>query len=334
MIERCRTLLPGVVVLVGGGLVAEVLSRTVLPVSALIVAVGVGIVVSNGVGLGEWATDGVETHKLWLETGIVVMGARVAVDRIVAAGPELLLFVVGFLVFSLVFVEVVGRVVFSIPDRLASLLAAGYSVCGVSAVVAVAGSVRPRSEQLAYAVGAVLLFDALTLLVYPVIGRLLALPDAVFGTWAGVSMVSTGPVVAAGFAYSAEAGQWATVTKLGRNVFIGVVAVVYAVYYTRHDDAADAGGATLSRLWGQFPKFVLGFVAVAAITSAGLLAQADVELLERGYRWLFLFAFVGLGADIDIRGIRRTGARPLLVVLSALVVVSALSLVLSMAVFG
>ncbi|WP_135665146.1 YeiH family protein [Halorhabdus rudnickae] len=333
MIRQSVRLLPGIALLVAGAALAHGLSATLLGINELLVAVGLGVLLGNVVGVPEWASAGLNTQKLWLETGIVLMGARIAIGQLFAVGVELLALVVGFLAFSLLFVEVVARNVFGIPERLGSLLAAGYSVCGVSAIVAVSSGVRAKSEQIAYAVGTILLFDAVTLAVYPAIGRFLDLPDIVFGTWAGISMVSTGPVVAAGFAYSPQAGQWATVTKLGRNVFIGVVAVCYAVYYARRY-GTDSGADDWRYLWSQFPKFVVGFVIVAAVASVGLLTEADVARLEATYQWLFLLAFVGLGTNIELATMRKTGVQPLLVVLTALVTVSALSLLASLVVFA
>ncbi|WP_144902425.1 YeiH family protein [Halobellus captivus] len=328
-------LLPGIAVILLGGGIAHLLSTSVLGVNRLILAVAVGVVLANVVGVPEWAAPGVATHNRWLEVGIVLMGARVAVNQLLAVGPMLLVLIVGFLGFSLLAVEFVARGVFDVPDRLGSLLAAGYAVCGVSAVVAVSSGVRARSDEIAYAVATILLFDAATLAVYPVIGRLLDLPDIVFGVWSGISMISTGPVVAAGFAYSEQAGQWATVTKLGRNVFIGVVAVLYAFYYARRESDGDSSTrAELRHLWEQFPAFVLGFVLVAGAASLGVFSPTDVALLERGYQWLFLVAFVGLGTSIEIESMRNTGIEPLLVVLTALLTVSVLSLLSSMLVFG
>lgn len=327
-------LIPGIALLVVVGGVANLLSTTVLGVNRLLLAVGLGVLLANAVGVPDCAVPGVRTHNLWLELGIVLMGVRVAVDELLAVGPTLLLLVVGFLVFSLVFVELVAREVFEVPERLGSLLAAGYSICGVSAIVAVSSGVRAKGDQIAYAVATILLFDAVTLALYPAIGRLFGLSDVVFGVWSGISMVSTGPVVAAGFAYSEQAGQWATITKLGRNVFIGVVAVLYAAYYARRDDVGDAGAvADWWSLWTQFPVFVLGFVAVAGVASTGVLSPAAVSILERGYQWLFLVAFVGLGTSIEIRNMRNTGIEPLLVVLTALLAVSGLSLLAATLVF-
>ena len=64
----------------------------------------------------------------------------------------------------------VARNIFGLRERLGSLLAAGTGICGVSAVVAVAKSIDADEESITYAAGTVLLFDAVTLVVYPAIG--------------------------------------------------------------------------------------------------------------------------------------------------------------------
>jgi uncharacterized membrane protein YadS len=101
-------------------------------------------------------------------------------------------------------------------------------------------------------VGAILLFDLLTLVTYPAIGTLLGLSDTVFGVWAGTSMFSTGPVVAATIEFSPEAGQWAILSKLARNSMLGVIVVGCAICYADRD-----ASVTRRTLWDSFPKFVL-----------------------------------------------------------------------------
>jgi len=161
-----------------------------------------GFVATNTVGVPDRLEPGIATHKLWLGGGIVLMGASISLETVLEVGGPVLLLVVGVTTTTLLTVELLARNVFGLADRLGSLLAAGASICGVSAVVAVAGAVRAPEEQTAYAAATVLLFDAITIVVYPIVGDLLNLSGTVFGAWAGVSMFSTGPVVAVGFAHS------------------------------------------------------------------------------------------------------------------------------------
>jgi len=336
-------LVPGLGLLVALGLVARAITATVGG-SHLLVVIGLGVVIANTVGVPDRAAAGVGSHSLWLEAGIVLMGAGVALGRIADAGPRILA-VVGLAVpATLLTVEAFGRGVFGVPEKAGSLLAAGAGICGVSAVAAVAGSIDPDRKQVAYAAATVLLFDAVTLVVYPAVGRLLGLSDVAFGLWAGATMFSTGPVTAAGFAYSRAAGEWAVLAKLTRNALIGAVAVGYALYYGRRagagpgteggtgtgegvgNGAVGSSAGTWRYLWETFPKFVLGFLALLVLGSAGAFSPAQTAALGNASDWLFLVAFAGLGLSIDVRGLRETGLRPVLAVLASLIVVSSLVL--------
>ncbi|MFB6108292.1 MAG: YeiH family protein [Haloplanus sp.] len=318
-----RRYLPGVCLLCLGAVLARAVG-TLTGLNRLLVAIALGVVLANGYGIPSRLAPGLSTHKIWLGTGIVLMGASLTLGTVLDAGPTLLLVILVVAGTTMLTVELLAGSVFGLGDRLGSLLAAGSGICGVSAVVAVSGAIRAREEQIAYAAATVLLFDSVTLVVYPMVGHLLGLSDVVFGIWAGVSMFSTGPVVAVGFAHSATAGQWATVTKLSRNVLIGVVVLGYASYYS----GSGGGTPSVRTLWDEFPKFVFGFLALVAVSSAGLLSAPQRTALEHGYDWLFLLAFVGLGTEIRLEEFRSTGVKPALVVLAGLCVASILSLVL------
>jgi uncharacterized integral membrane protein (TIGR00698 family) len=321
--------LPGLALLCAGAVLARGIELAV-GFNHLLVAIALGFVLANAVGVPDRLAPGIATHNLWLGAGIVLMGASLTLETVLEVGGLVLVLVVCVAALTIVTVEVLARSVFGLADHMGSLLAAGSGICGVSAVVAVAGAIRAREEQIAYAAATVLLFDAITIVVYPIIGDLLALPGIVFGVWAGVSMFSTGPVVAVGFAHSEAAGQWATMTKLSRNALIGVVVLAYASYYAR----SGAGGRpSLSALWDDFPKFVLGFLALVALASAGVFSSAQQASIENAYSWLFVLAFVGLGTEIRLAELRSTGTTPALVVLLALCVTSVISLTLLVMLF-
>jgi uncharacterized integral membrane protein (TIGR00698 family) len=332
-----RPLVTGLLGLLLLGLAGRLVAATV-PVHHLVATMALGLAIGNLYGVPDWARPAVGTHTLWLELGIVLTGASVALDRVVAAGPTLLLLVVATVATTVVTVELLARFVFAVRAETGSLLAAGSGVCGVSAVVAVAESIDASETRIAYAAATILLFDAVTLFVYPAIGHALGLSDTVFGIWAGLTMFSTGPVTAAGFAFSNAAGQWALLVKLVRNALIGLVAVGYAIYYARDAVDADANAATTDggtagsgvgwrTLWATFPKFVLGFLLVMAVANLGALNGAQLTSLSHLSEWAFLVAFAGLGLDIRLDDLRETGYAPVLVVVTALVAVATVMLV-------
>lgn len=322
-------LAPGLALVVGIGLAARLLTSFVPSINHLIAAIVLGALVTNLVGTPSVAEPGVARHKLLLEIGIVLMGAKLTIDAVFGAGPTILLLVVLTVSFSLLLVEFLARNVFGLAEKIGSLVAAGASICGVSAVVAVASGIDADEDQIAYAIATILLFDAITLFVYPAVGGLLDIPDVVFGIWAGLSMFSTGPVAAAGFAYSDTAGQWATLTKLARNLLISAAVVLYSVYYARKraTNADEGRGLSSSLLWEKFPKFIVGFAAVMFVANLGVFSEAQQASLQNAYQWLFLFAFAGLGLDMDLAKLRRAGTRPVVLTFVSLSIVSTVTLV-------
>ena len=325
---------PGLLAL-GGIAVAAKGIAAMAGINALIVAIACGVLLGNTLGTPAVVAPGIHLHKLLLETGIVLLGAELTFAQVVRAGPTIILLVTCTVAFGLVYLETLARVVFGLREKTGSLLAAGSSICGVSAAVAVAGTIDADEEQIAYAAATILLFDAVTIVVFPVVGDLLGMGGKAFGVWAGLSMFSTGPVAAAGFAHSAVAGQWATITKLVRNAFIGVAALAYSVWYARRrsDTGEFAATSRVGYLWAEFPKFLVGFLLVVAIANVGVLSGAQLDSIGRFSDWLFLLAFAGLGFDIRLAEMRATGVRPILVVLVHLVTVSAVMFTLVSVVF-
>jgi uncharacterized integral membrane protein (TIGR00698 family) len=325
-VEALRRLAPGLGVLLALGLLARGITAIIPIGSHLIVVIGLGVFMANTLGIPDWAVAGVKTHSLWLEVGIILMGVTIAFQQVVDAGLQVLLIVGVAVCATVLVVEVLAREFFDIPEKIGSLLAAGSGICGVSAVAAVAGSIKPDQQQIAYAAATVLLFDAITLIIYPTVGHLLGLSDFVFGIWAGTTMFSTGPVTAAGFAYSRNAGEWAVLVKLTRNAFIGVVVIGYVLYYSRRGSTDATVDHTWRYLWESFPKFIIGFVVLMILGSAGVLSDTQITALDNASNWLFLVAFAGLGLSIDIGELRESGIKPVGVVSISLLLVSGLTL--------
>ena len=328
MVADTLEAIPGFVLLCLGALLAHGLSLFV-GIHELLLAIALGFLFVNAVGVPERLRPGTATHTLWLAVGIVLLGASVTIEAILDAGSIVLVLLLGTVAVTVLTAETLARNVAGLTGKFSSLLAAGAGICGVSAVVAVGGAIRARETRIAYAAGVVLLVDAVTIVVYPAVGAVLDLPANVFGVWAGISMLSTGPVVAVGFAHSEIAGQWATTTKLARNTLIGAAALGYAVYYTRRE-GGDA--VPLDVLWVEFPKFVLGFLLFMGLASAGFFSPSQQASIAEIVEWLFLLAFVGLGTEIRLDDLRRAGIAPALVVFATISLVSVLSLTVALAV--
>ena len=187
------------------------------------------------------------------------------------------------------------------------LIGAGTGICGNSAIVAVAPLIEAEDEDLVLSIGTVNLFGLLAMLACPMLAGTLGLGDEGFGVWAGTSIHAVPQVVAAGFAYSADAGTLATLVKLMRVALLAPLVFVLALIYARHHAVPEKGGSRFIVRYARLvPWFVWGFVLMATMSTLGLIPTLQFEPME----------FLGRGASQVSLQSAMTGAGKLLLTLA------------------
>ena len=230
-------------------------------------AIVFGLVVSNTVGIPAIFRPGVETYEFWLKAGIVLLGVRFLLGDVVKLGGVSLACVALELAAAIVLMTALGRA-FKLSPKLVSLLSIGSSICGVSAIIAAKGAIDADDEDASYAMAAILALGAVSLFVFPLIGRALGMSDHAYGLWVGLAVDNTAEATAAGALYSDVAGKFAVLAKTARNATIGFVVLGYALYWVRQNQGKEIGHKA-AFLWQKFPKFVLGFLVISALATAG-----------------------------------------------------------------
>jgi len=301
---------------------------TVPDIEYVLWAILIGLVIANTVGLHRVFRPGVLTYHFWLKVGIVALGSRFVLGDVLKLGATSLVQIVVDMVVAGSIILAAARL-FGLSGKLGSLLAIGTSICGVSAIVAAKGAIRARNSDVGYAIAAILALGAVALFTLPLLGHAIGLSDHEFGLWAGLAVDNTAETTATGFLFSDEAGKIAVLVKSTRNALIGFVVLGFALYWAARGEAdqlAPGAKAKAAFIWDKFPKFVLGFLAVSAIATAGLLSKGQLANVGNVSRWAFVLTFAGVGLSTDIRRIARSGWRPLAVAVIGLVVVAAVSL--------
>jgi uncharacterized integral membrane protein (TIGR00698 family) len=291
-------------------------------------AIVIGLLITNTIGLHRIFRPGVQTYEFWLKVGIVVLGARFVLGDVAKLGAISLVQILVDMTIAGTVIIVVARA-FGLSGKLGSLLAIGTSICGVSAIVAAKGAIRARNADVSYAIAAILALGAVSLFVLPPLGHAIGLTDHEFGLWAGLSVDNTAETTATGYLFSDHAGKIAVLVKSTRNALIGFGVLGFALYWAARgeaDEIAPGAKAKAAFIWQKFPKFVLGFLAVSAIATAGWLTKGQTANLANVSKWAFLLTFAGVGLNTDFRQIARTGWRPLVVAVIGLTVVASVSL--------
>ncbi len=293
-------------------------------------AIVIGLLVTNTIGLHRIFRAGVQTYEFWLKIGIVALGVRFVLGDVVKLGGISLVQILVDMVLAGAIILAAARL-FGLSGKLGSLLAIGTSICGVSAIVASKGAIRARNSDVGYAIAAILALGAVALFTLPLLGHGIGLTDHEFGLWAGLSVDNTAETTATGYLYSEQAGKIAVLVKSTRNALIGFVVLGFALYWASRGEADGVAPGLRARaafVWDKFPKFVLGFLAVSAIATAGWLSKGQTTNVANVSRWAFLLTFAGVGLNTNIRELTRTGWRPLVVAVIGLIVVAAVSLAL------
>ena len=315
-------ILPGVALLFGIGLLGKLLEHgfTVLrtehhwllpQIEYVLWAIILGLIISNTVGVAQVFLPGMATYELWLKLGIVLVGARFLMQDVLHIGGLSLTLVAVELILSLSVMTLLGRI-FRLPPKLTSLLAIGSSICGVTAIMAAQGAIEPDEEDTSTAIAAILTLGAIALFTFPAIGHSLHMGQQAYGIWAGLAVDNTAESVVTGSLYGDEAGRFAILAKTARSSFIGFVVLGYAIYWASRGKAAvvEHKGRFL---WQKFPKFILGFLAISILATAGFFTHSQLNSLSNLSRWAFLPAFAGVGLRTNLKDLVGQGWRPLMV---------------------
>ena len=239
-----------------------------------------------------------------LRLGVALLGVRISLALIAGLGAPYILLIVAAVALTIGFGLLIGR--FMHQDwRFGFLTAGSVAICGASAAVAIS-AILPRDdrseERLAFAVMGVTVLSTLAMIAYPIIVSTLGLDDVSAGLFLGGTIHDVAQVVGAGFTISDPAGEAATLIKLFRVALLAPV-VLLAALLIRHIGEADTG-ATRPPL---VPGFVIGFLALATLSSTGVLPQPLIDFVGDLSRWLLLMAIAAVGMKTNLKQVLSLG---------------------------
>src|SRR5690606_30101390 len=221
---------------------------------AAVAAIVLGVLVRALFAPGPAFDPGIRfTGRKVLQWSIVGLGFGLDVGEVARTGLESLGVLLGTLLVAFGAAWALGRLL-KVPGKLTVLVGVGTAICGGSAIAAVAPIIRPQDHETAFAISTIFLFNLVAVLLFPALGHWMHLSDAGFGLWAGTAINDTASVVAAGYAYSDAAGDYATIVKLTRATMIVPVCIAIAALVAWRGGGAAAGARPgLGRV---FPWFI------------------------------------------------------------------------------
>ncbi|WP_105566984.1 YeiH family protein [Microbacterium halophytorum] len=261
-----------------------------------------------------------------LQLAVVLLGVQLSLGSIVRVGWESLPIMLTTLVACLGGAWLFGRLL-GTERKVTTLIGVGTGVCGASAIAAVSPVIGAAGAEIAYAVSTIFLFNIVAVVVFPMIGHALSLDPHTFGLFAGTAVNDTSSVVAAAGVYSTAALGFAVVVKLVRTLMIIPISVGLSIMEARR--SSDGRRLTARGIAKLVPWFLIGFIVVAVVNSAGGIPDGPRDALVQASVFLIAMALAGIGLSTDIAGFRRAGWRPLLLggILWALVTTTSLAVI-------
>ncbi len=243
-----------------------------------------------------------------LRLGIVVLGLKLSLVDIARLGWVAILAIVALVVASFGITWLVGRL-FRLEGDQAVLMAAGFSICGVSAVGAMAAARRSPEKDTGTPITLVTLYGTLAIVALPALASLLRLDDRQFGRWVGASVHDVGQVVATAQTAGAVALAVAVVVKLTRVLMLAPMVAIASIQARRRDAARETSQGPLSPRPPIVPLFIVGFLAAVLLRSFlplpnGMLTFADIVQSA-----LLATALFSIGASLRLDQLARSGLR-------------------------
>ena len=316
----------------------EIFGTSKSPISTVMIAILLGIIMGNAFTPRLGMMIGLDfTQKYILKLGIIFLGIRLSFEEFLKFGTVAIPLIIVCIISVLVLIKLLIKKV-PISSKMSYLIAIGTSVCGATAIVAMAPVINAKKSEVAYAIANITLFGVISMLVYPYFAEWYFYGEPLqVGLFLGTAIHETSQVAAAGLIYdqqfnSPETLNVATVTKLIRNTFLVIMVPLFGYLYNR-GKVKDKSYSIFS----IFPYFVLGFIGMIIFRNFGdqifTLENSKFEYWKifigyiKNLATVFLtMAMAAVGISINLNELKSMGYKPFIVGLIAAITVGIVSI--------
>ncbi|MDE2005462.1 MAG: putative sulfate exporter family transporter [Rhodospirillales bacterium] len=329
---RIRPLIPGLalsVAVTAAAALAQMIEARLLGrawLEALVLAILIGAAVRTAWRPGPRFLPGIAFGaRTVLEVAVMLLGASIGVRTLLHVGPWLLGGIALVVLAAIAASYAIGRLL-GLKPRMALLVACGNSICGNSAIAAVAPVIGADSDDVVASIAFTAVLGVAVVLGLPLLIPLLRLSGSQYGVLAGLTVYAVPQVLAATIPVGALAAKLGTLVKLVRVLMLGPVVLGLSLLAARRGQRQCGSGGAGFSLGRLVPWFIIGFLALMGVRSMGLVPHAALAPLGAVTGWLTVVSMAALGLGVDVRMVARAGARVTLAVCASLLLLGGISL--------
>jgi uncharacterized integral membrane protein (TIGR00698 family) len=296
-------------------------------IEALVVAILLGMAIRGFWTPGRrWRAGIAFSAKQLLEVAVMLLGASISFGTIMASGPILLCSIVCIVAGSLAISYGISRSL-RLPVRLSILIACGNSICGNSAIAAIAPVIGAGSDDIASSISFTAILGVVMVLGLPLLMPAVGLSANQYGILAGMTVYAVPQVLAATVPAGLASTQIGTLVKLVRVLTLGPVVLAFSLFaHSLREENAAAATARPMNPFTVVPWFIVGFLLLAGMRSLALVPDQAIGPLTKVATFLTVVSMAALGLGVDLRVLGHVGARVTAAVVLSLLVLLAASL--------
>ena len=290
------------------------------PISPIIIAIILGLLISNSVkNIHNYSEGFAFSIKYLLKLGIIFLGIRLSISDILLYGSQGLLVIIPCIAISIFIVSNL-RKYFQVSDNLSLLIAVGTSICGATAIVALAPAINAKKEEISYAIANITVFGMIAMFLYPVLGFIVFNDNSLaVGLFLGTSIHETAQVAGSGMIYAEQYENpsvldIATVIKLVRNTMM--VMVIPLLAYVARKNSKQNNKINIGSI---FPYFIIGFLVFGMIRTIGDLFEYQIgrelwnnfiHYIKFSAELLLIIAMSAVGYNTKLDKFKNLGLKP------------------------
>lgn len=271
----------------------------------VLIALLLGMVLGNLTDWSDRFKKGINfSGSKVLELSIVLLAFKMSIDEVGELGWEtiviVLLMVVGMLL-ATVFLS--KRM--NCPQSGGLLTGFGTTICGSSAIAAVAPSVAKDKHDIGISLAVVSLIGAIFMFVWPMINTLYPLDPQHMAILTGGTLHSVGNVAGAGYSISEDVGNMAVTIKMLRVAMLAPAVLLFNVL-TR-----ESKPKSIKEVF-KLPVYLWAFILVTIVVITFDIPEEVTTNVGHGAKWLLAIAMAAIGFKTSFKTLYQSGKKVLM----------------------
>ena len=298
----------------------SILNLSKSPISPIIISIIIGTIFGNSIKNLDLYDEGFTfAIKYLLKLGIIFLGIRLSISDIFIYGSQGLVVIIPCIAISILIVKSL-RNKLNVSENLSLLIAVGTSICGATAIAALAPAINAKKEEISYAIANITVFGLFAMFLYPMVAYTVFNDNSLsVGLFLGTSIHETAQVAGSGMIYSEQYQNpsvldISTVIKLVRNTMM-VIVIPLLAFLARKDSNQNNS----IKIASIFPYFIIGFLVFGMIRTVGDQFEYQIGsenwnsfiyFIKNFAEILLVIAMSAIGYNTKINKFKNLGIKP------------------------